>query len=109
MRMDKYHEEERRRDELKDKITAIVVAAALAITPAAVVYKVEQDKMETMQSYYEALIQESTQKAYYEGFLDALFGLNNEYYMYNDPKDEGIVNNDISSKKLTYTKKNIKY
>lgn len=113
MRTDRYLEEKIKKEELNDKVTAILVAAALAITPAAVVYKVEEDKMETMRSYYEALIQESNQKAYYEGFLDGLFGIDNKYYKYTDSKDEGLVNDDIivknTEKKLVYTKNNIKY
>ena len=113
MRMDRYLEEKKKKEELNDKLTAIIVAATLAITPAAVVYKIEEDKIETMRSYYEALIQESNQKSYYEGFLDGLFGIDNKFYQYTDPKGEGLINDDIiikdTGKKLVYNKNNIKY
>ena len=122
MRIDENYEERRKeelREEFKTKVTATLVAAALAVTPAAIVYKIEQDKMETMMEYYEILLEETNQNSYLQGYLDALFGTQDNNIL---PIDDQIGNEIIETKelileipkemtvkKLAYVKKNTKY
>lgn len=91
MRSDKYYEEDRKKQELKDRITVILVAGAIAITSSAIVYKIEENKLETMINYYETLIQETNEKSYLEGFLDGVFGVQNKYYTYSNTNPKVLI------------------
>lgn len=68
--------------ETKEKVTATFLAVALAVTPAALIHKIEQDKIETLQEYYEILLQEERDKAYLEGYIDGLYGPEDDYFEY---------------------------
>ncbi len=100
--------------ELRDKIKVTLLVAALAVTPAAIVHKIDQDKMEIMSSYYETILEEEKEKSYMEGFLDGLFGKEDNFLT---PVENIIETEDLvikipeeeQGKKLVYTKKNIKY
>ena len=92
MRSDKYIKEEKRKEEIKNRITATLLAFSLAVVSAGVVYKVEEDKMDTMRSYYEVLLEETNKTSYLQGFLDGLFGVTNNFFDYTDPKGEGLIN-----------------
>ena len=96
MRVTEDYEERLRREEIKDKITSTLVVAALVVTPAAIVYKIEEDKMESLSLYYESMLMESNQASYLQGFFDGLFGMENRYFI---PTDE-INNNIIETKDL---------
>lgn len=108
---------ENKKEELKDKIKVTVLAVAVATVPAATVYKIEQDKMDTMQMYYETLLEEEKENSYMKGFLDGLFGVEDNFFT---PVDADINERLIETgylviempekeKTLVYVKKDIKY
>ncbi len=96
MRVTEDYYERLRREEIKDKITTAVVITAIAVVPAAIVYKIEEDKMDTLCSYYESMLMESNQASYLQGFFDGLFGGENRYFT----PTNGIDNNIIETKDL---------
>ncbi|MBQ3297536.1 MAG: hypothetical protein IJG97_01885 [Bacilli bacterium] len=105
---------EDKNEELKEKIRVTLLIAALTVTPAAIVHKIENDKLEIMSSYYETVLEEEREKAYMEGYLDGLFGKEDNFFT---PVEKTIEAKDLvikipeeeQGKKLVYTKKNIKY
>lgn len=109
---------ENKEQELKDKITTTILVTAIAVTPAVIVHKVDQAKIDAMMNYYETIIEEEKEKSYMQGFLDGLFGVEDNFYTPVDTIKDGLIEtNDLvikipeeeSAKKLVYTKKNIKY
>lgn len=106
---------ENKEQDLKDKITTTLLVTAIAVTPAAIVHKFDQAKIDTMVNYYETIIEEEKEKSYMQGFLDGLLGIEDNFYT---PVEDILVNtNDLivklpeqeQTKKLVYTKRNIKY
>lgn len=106
---------ENKREEIKNKITVTVLATTLAVAPAAIVHKFDQLKIDAMINYYETMIEEEKEKSYMQGFLDGLFGVEDNFYT---PVEEILLDtNDLivkipeqeQAKKLVYAKKNIKY
>ena len=91
MRVTDDYYERLRKEEIKDKITTAIVITALAVTPAAIVYKIEEDKIDTISSYYESMLIESNQASYLQGFFDGLFGVDNRYYIQTDEINNSII------------------
>ena len=110
---------ENKTEEIKDRITATLLAVTLAVAPAAVVYKVEHDKLVTMSEFYQTLIEEEKQKSYLEGYMDGLFGIEDNFFTPVEKKIDDCIIEKLnlikeipeqeSVKKLAYVKKNTKY
>lgn len=109
---------ENKEQELKDKITATLLVTAIAVTPAAIVHKVDQAQIDTMMNYYETIIEEEREKAYLQGFLDGIFGVEDNYYTPVEDENNNIIESkDLiiklpekeEGKKLVYSMKNVKF
>ena len=109
---------EDKEQELRDKIKTTILITAIAVTPAAIIHKIDQIKIDAMMTYYETVIEEEKEKSYMQGFLDGLFGPEENYLIpVDEVKDNIIETNDLvielpekePVKKLVYTKNNIKY
>lgn len=109
---------ENKEQELKDKITTTLLVTAIAVTPAAIVHKVDQAQIDAMMNYYETIIEEEREKAYLEGFLDGVFGIENDFYTQVEEVDNSIIESkDLviklpekeKNKRLVYSKNNIKF
>ena len=109
MRSDRYIEEDKRKEDLKDKITATVLGAAMIVIPAVAVYEFEEYKINTMRTYYETLLEETNKESYLQGFIDGMLGIDDNFYIYTDSKGEGMIETITSEiepeKKLVLTKK----
>ena len=104
---------ENKAEELKDRITSTLLAFALVVVPAGVVYKVEENRIETMQEYYQILLENETEKAYLQGYVDGIFGIQDNFVTpVNSKIDECLIEGielinkmPEPEKKLTYVKK----
>ena len=85
---DNFKEEPKEELTLGEKIVATLLGTALLVGPPALVHKIDQDKMAMMQSTYEALLEESNQKAYLEGFIDGFTGEKDNFFIYTNPEDK---------------------
>jgi len=90
MRSDRYIEEDKRKEELKDKITATILGVSMVVVPAVAVYEFEEYKINTMSAYYETLLEETNKESYLEGFIDGMLGIDDKFYIYTDSKEEGL-------------------
>ena len=69
---DNFKEEPKEKLTLGERVLATTIGVALVAAPV-IVYKVEETKIEMMQSTYEVILEESNKRAYMEGFVDGLF------------------------------------
>ena len=102
---DNFKEEPKK--ELRKKVVATLIGTALVVGPPIVVHKIDQNKMEMMQSTYEILLEESTKNAYLEGFIDGLLGVDDKFYIYTNNNSDLVINESEidTQKKLIFTKK----
>ena len=111
MRSDRYIEEDKRKEEFKDRITATVLGVAMIVIPSVAIYEFEEYRINTMRAYYETLLEETNKESYLQGFIDGMLGIDDKFYIYTDSKEEGLFRpipseNEIE-KKLVLTKKSI--
>lgn len=109
---------EDKEQELRDKIKTTILITAIAVTPAAIIHKIDQIKIDAMMTYYETVIEEEREKAYMQGFLDGLLGPEDNFFTPVDEVEDSVIETkDLiiklpekePVKKLVYAKNNIKY
>ena len=99
---------EDKEQELRDKIKTTILITAIAVTPAAIIHKIDQIKIDAMMAYYETVIEEEKEKSYMQGFLDGLFGPEENYLVPVDEVKDNIIETNTTADNTNATHRYVK-